>query len=82
MENQMPVLMATDTNTDIGKIAMDNHYGLWVESGNLDAFTKAVNELSSNSEKRKMMGENGYKYLLSHYTVETSYQTIIKHFEK
>ena len=70
LENGMPVLLATDVNTDIGRIAEVNGYGLWTESGNLDMFMELVAWMSENREQRKVMGEKGYSYLLSNYTVE------------
>lgn len=80
LENGMPVLLATDVNTDIGRIAEVNGYGLWTESGNLDMFMELVAWMSENREQRKVMGEKGYSYLLSNYTVENGYRIIIKHF--
>ncbi|MCZ2553024.1 glycosyltransferase WbuB, partial [Bacteroides fragilis] len=42
LENRMPVLLATDMNTDIGRIAERNGYGFWTENGNLDTFMEMV----------------------------------------
>ena len=38
LECRMPVLMATDVNTDIGRIAEESGFGLWTENGNIDTF--------------------------------------------
>lgn len=81
LENRMPVLMATDLNTDIGRIAETNGYGLWTESGDLDTFMERVALLATDKERLKEMGERGYTYLVAHYTVESSYRIIMKHFE-
>ena len=81
LENRMPVLLATDMNTDIGRIAERNGYGFWTENGNLDTFMKMVDSLSADREKIKVMGEKGYEYLKSNYTVERGYRIIMKHFE-
>lgn len=81
LENRMPVLLATDLNTDIGRIAERNGYGLWTENGNLDTFMEMVDSLSADREKIKVMGEKGYEYLKSNYTVERGYRMIMKHFE-
>lgn len=81
LEHKMPVLMATDRNTDIGPIAEANKYGMWTESGDLEAFMKMVDTMAKDRKKIKAMGENGYEYLKSHYTAQTSYQIIMKHFE-
>lgn len=81
LENRMPVLLATDLNTDIGRIAERNGHGFWTENGNLDTFMEMVDSLSADREKIKVMGEKGYEYLKSNYTVERGYRMIMKHFE-
>lgn len=82
LEYKMPVLMATDVNTDIGSIAEENEYGLWCENGDLEKFNQLLDTLTSNRELRHQMGENGYKFLLENYTVKQSYDIIMQHFEK
>lgn len=81
LENRMPVLIATDMNTDIGPIAEKNGYGLWTESGNLEAFMEMVEFVAEDREKLKLMGEKGYDYLKDNYTVERTYRIIMKHFQ-
>ena len=81
LENKMPIIMATDKNTDIGSIAHDNGYGEWVESGDLDGFLEMMSKLSSDAELRKEMGEKGYQFLLNNYTVFHSYNIIMCHFQ-
>lgn len=80
LENKMPIIMATDKNTDIGSIAHNNGYGEWVESGDLDGFMAMMDKLSSNAQLRKEMGEKGYQFLLNNYTVTHSYNIIMRHF--
>lgn len=80
MEYKMPVLMATDMNTDIGSIAQENGYGFWCENGDLDKFNSLLDTLANNSDLRSQMGENGYKFLEENYTVEKSYEIIMNHF--
>ena len=81
LEYKMPVLMATDVNTDIGAIAEENGYGVWCENGDVDKFNSLVDKLVANPVLRTLMGEKGYKYLEENYTVEHSYDIIMKHFE-
>lgn len=78
MENKMPVLMATDVNTDIGPIAEENGYGLWCKSGDLETFVQHMKRLSSDINLRKLMGESGYKYLCNNYLVGQTVSKIIK----
>jgi len=81
LENKMPVLIASDTNTDVGQIAEENGYGLWAEHGDISTFNKLLNVFCENPELRIRMGEKGYRFLIENYTVENSYNIIIKHFE-
>ena len=82
MENKMPVLMATDKNTDIGRIAEKNGYGFWVENGNLYKFNSLIDKFCDKTFPLKEMGERGYEFLKENYTVEKTYKIIMKHFEK
>lgn len=80
LENKMPVLMATDLNTDIGKIAQENGYGLWCENGDLESFNSLLDTLILNPELTKQMGEKGYHFLLEHYQAHISAHIILSHF--
>jgi len=79
LEYKMPVLMATDMNTDIGSIAEENGYGFWSENGNLDKFNSLLDLLTTNRDLRSQMGENGYQFLEENYTVEKGYEIIMGH---
>ena len=78
LENKMPVLCATDPNTDIGKIAEENDYGYWCESVKPEDFTVLVDKILASD--RKAMGENGYQFLKENYLVEHTYNAIMSHF--
>jgi glycosyltransferase involved in cell wall biosynthesis len=80
LENKIPILSATDINTDIGKISEENGYGYWCESNNVANFNFCLERYLKNNEKIKTMGEKGYQFLLNNYTVEISYSIIMKHF--
>ena len=79
LENKMPVLCATDANTDIGKIAEANGYGYWCESVKPEDFTALVDKMLASD--RKAMGERGYEFLKQNYLVDHTYHAIMKHFE-
>jgi len=81
LEYKMPVLMATDVNTDIGPIAEENGYGLWCENGDLEKFNLLLDKLASVPSLRNQMGENGYMFLEENYTVEKGYEIIMGHFD-
>jgi glycosyltransferase involved in cell wall biosynthesis len=79
MEYKMPVLCATDLNSDMGRIAEENGYGYWCESNSVEAFTVILDKMIHAD--RKLMGEKGYQFMKENYTVENTYGAIIKHFE-
>lgn len=78
LEYKMPVVCATDVNCDMGEIAVNNGFGVWAPSNDVEAFTKCVNDILSKDINQ--MGENGYEFLKQNYLVEHSYNQIMKHF--
>ena len=79
-EYRLPVLAATDCNTDIGSIIEENQMGLWCKNGDIGSINKAINEFISDKSKISMMGANGHAYLLKNWTVDISAQLIMNHF--
>jgi glycosyltransferase involved in cell wall biosynthesis len=77
MQNKIPVICATDRNTDIGNIASENNFGFSCLTSDLDSFFNYVNKLL-NKEIRNKMGENAFEYLSSEYNVEYTYNKIIE----
>lgn len=77
LENRIPIICATDNNSDIGTIAEANGYGFRCESRNPDDFVALVEKMIKAD--RKAMGEKGYQFLKENYLVEHTYQAIIKH---
>lgn len=81
LENSMPVITATDPNTDVGSIAEDNGFGLGCLSGDIGTMMKHIQFFCENPVKTKEMGRKGYEYLKNNYTVQHSYNIIMKHFQ-
>lgn len=77
LENRMPVICATDSNCDMGTIAEDNQFGYYAPSNSVDAFTASVDKMLASDMER--MGERGYEYLKANYSVDNTYNSIIKH---
>lgn len=75
LENAMPVLLATDTNTDMGRIAEQEGFGLWCENGDLEKFMSNMARL--NNENLRKMGSNGKQFLLKNYRVDTTAEGIL-----
>lgn len=81
LEFKMPVIAATDPNTDVGKIAEENGYGLWSLSGDIEEINKNIDKLVGNRKLIRKMGESGYRFLKENYNVENSYRIIMDHFK-
>lgn len=73
-----PIIAATDPNCDTGSIAEANGYGYWCPSNDVKAFTQCVDKMLQSD--LALMGENGYQFYLDNYTVEHTYNAIMKHF--
>lgn len=78
LENRMPVMCVTDPHSDIGKIAVENGYGIWCESNSVEGFTVAVDNMLASDLAG--MGENGYRFLCNNYLVDNTYSTIMAHY--
>ena len=78
LQASVPVLLATDTYTDIGSIAEKNGFGLWCESNDPRMFVENVKKFM-DKELRKKMGQQGNAFFLKEYTTEQSYEKIIQH---
>ena len=81
MQASMPVLAATDINTDIGEVIENGKFGYWCESSGTEKFNMLVDKLC-DGEAREALGKNARSYLENHYTAKHSYEIIMKHFNK
>ena len=77
LENKIPVICATDTSTDIGKIAVTNKFGFSCLTTDTQTFFDHIVKLL-NIELRSTMGDNGYKFLVNEFTSDISYKKIIQ----
>lgn len=80
MQMEKPILAVTDKNTDIGRVILEGDMGDWCVSGDKEMFLK---KLKSFCEMQDLIakGKNAKEYLKTHYTVEHSYDIIMRHFE-
>ena len=76
LEYKMPVICATDINTDIKDVVIDNGFGFWCESSETAFFDVCVNRMLGADYKK--MGEKGYEFLKENYLVSNSYDAIMK----
>lgn len=78
----LPVVCATDRNTDIGKIAEENGFGLSCESADPEDLLRLCRQISDMSDEEiALMGNCARSYLEKNYTVEVTYKAIMRHFD-
>lgn len=78
LTQKKPIIACTDPVCDTGTIAEANGYGFWCPSNSVEAFTEAIDKMLASDIRQ--MGENGYRFFLENYTVQNTYDTIMKHF--
>jgi len=78
LECKLPLLIATDENTDIGRIAEDNNFGLFSLSNDIDSICSNIDFFIKKKELRVKMGHNGYNYLIKNYLVSHAYSSIFE----
>jgi len=79
LQASLPVLAATDPNTDLKDVILDGKFGFWCKSNNVEKFNSLMNRLT-DEQLRKDMGRRGRNYLETHYTTDVAANTILKHF--
>lgn len=75
MQTKLPVLAATDPNTDIGKVIVEGGFGWWCESSNTEDFYKTVYLALQEIEA---CGKSEFDYLLNNYSTSITYRTIME----
>lgn len=80
MEYAMPVIAATDRNTDFKDLVEEQaQCGVWCASDDITGFIAGVDELLSDPVERNQKGMNGRKYLEKYFQVEKSVELLEKY---
>lgn len=79
MENSLPILAATDKNTDLKDVLIESKSGFWCESGDIDKFIKYAQKLSEDDDLRNSMGLNSRLYLEENYDITKTVDILLKH---
>lgn len=80
MQAGLPVISATDTNTDIGMVIVENGFGWWCESNDSSRFAELVATVTKQTIDESMK-EAELKFLANHYSAEEAWRRIVL-FEK
>ena len=78
LEMKMPVIAATDPNTDIGMDIERNNCGFAVLSGDIKEMLNAIDRLMNEINIFNKMKENSWKFLNRDFHVDRSKKLIIK----
>lgn len=76
LEMKMPIIAATDVNTDIGDVVEDNNCGFKVISGDQTTMQISIEKILSDHENYIKMKENAWNLLQKDYLVARSYNLI------
>lgn len=79
MQRSKPVLVASDSNTDMGDIVEKNGFGWKCMSNNVGEFVRCIEKALSADICQ--MGMLGNVFLKNNYSVQRSYKIIMKHFD-
>tara|TARA_Y100000385_G_scaffold289701_1_gene359993 strand:- start:156 stop:1388 length:1233 start_codon:yes stop_codon:yes gene_type:complete len=78
LEMKIPIIAATDPNTDIGMDIQNNKCGFSVISGDSLGMQNAINKLMDNINNFIKMKENSWYFLNKHFHVNRSYELIME----
>lgn len=78
MQAKLPVISATDANSDIGPTIESGGFGWSCTGGKEEEFDYAVGQ--AIRADRVALGEKAWNYLLENFAAEKAYKTIINHF--
>lgn len=81
MNYGLPVIAATDNNTDVGQVVEKGNFGWWIESRDPEAYHEMLKKILSANNLNSILKEKAYNsrdYLGKHYKTEVAYDTIIK----
>ncbi len=76
LEMKLPVISATDKNTDVGDVIEEAKCGYKVLAGNQKDMQNKINKIL-NEDDLKELSDNSYSLLLDKYTVDKSYKLIL-----
>lgn len=77
MNHGMPVLAATDKNSDVGEVITRNGFGWWCESQDEMQYNNILNLICSNPDELEQMRENSRLTLIHNYDTKVAYEKII-----
>lgn len=79
LEKGIPIIAATDKNTDIKDLILENNVGLWSCSDDINSLIDNIKIMKENIEKRKEFSKNARELFLKEFQVEKSVDLLHKY---
>jgi len=77
LDHSLPVIAATDANTDIRDLLQRGSCGLWSRTGDVNSFVNNVAVLKNNEILRREMGRKGREILETRFSVRSSADAVL-----
>ncbi len=82
LQRSIPIMAATDKNTDYKDVIEKNQIGKWAYSNDLEDFNYNFEQLINNPKERKKMGRNGKEYFEKYLITENSVKILEEAYKK
>ena len=79
LEKGIPIIAATDKNTDIKDLILDNGVGLWSCSDDINSLIENIRIMKENREIRRKFSKNARELFLKEFRVEKSVDLLHKY---
>ena len=79
LEKGIPIIAATDKNTDIKDLIVNNKVGLWSCSDDINSLIENIKVMKENKEKRRVFSKNARELFLKEFQVEKSVELLHKY---
>ena len=79
LEKGIPIIAATDKNTDIRDLIQDNNVGLWSCSDDIGSLIENIKIMKEKKEMRKEFSKNARELFLKEFQVEKSVELLHKY---
>lgn len=77
----LPVVAATDKNTDVGKVIVKGGFGWWCESSQVDNFLDVLKQIKTEMSQLSEKGKMAKQYMIDNYSTGYAYEKIICAYE-
>lgn len=77
LDSGLPIIAATDINSDVGKSIIEAECGFWIQSGETEKMLDIIDNISSDKLNLSILKTNSRLHLNTNFNVKKSYQLIM-----